>query len=94
MFQFFCLFIYLSSSYCNIANILVENVTLNEVSEVYVSFAIDAAEIIGANFWDTSNIFNFSRPQLISLSKYLAPAILRVGGTTAVESYSQFIIIG
>ena len=67
------------------------------VSERYLSFAIDTAQVAGGVFWnpddeaDEEEIavepFDFTSPQLRALAAELAPATLRIGGTAADFAY-------
>ena len=66
-----------------------------EVSEQFLSFAIDASLLIGGQWWspegtdvggvggDRVEPLDWSNPELRALVKPLAPAILRIGGTEA-----------
>jgi heparanase 1 len=57
----------------------------------FLSFAVDTAQVVGARFWSpdvdagTAPVppFDFSRQRLAVLTRELAPAYLRVGGTDA-----------
>jgi heparanase 1 len=65
------------------------------VDERYLSVAVDTAEVVGATFWSADAgvegaggsapvpPYDFTRPRLRRLAQELAPAYLRVGGTTA-----------
>lgn len=66
-----------------------------EVDQAYLSFAIDTAQVVGARFWappgqgegwlgtQPTAAFDFSRPRLLNLTRGLAPAYLRIGGSDA-----------
>lgn len=65
-----------------------------EVDERFLSFAVDTAQVVGAPFWSASGDvsligserrppYNFSRPKLRRMAEELAPAYLRIGGSTA-----------
>ena len=68
---------------------------LAKVDERYLSFALDTAQLVGGKWWDAAAKptsgrgqtkvvpFDFSRPELIKLTKALAPAYFRVGGSEA-----------
>jgi len=64
-----------------------------EVSDRYLSFAIDTAQVVGGVFWnpdptsDEEEVpvppYDFDDPVLRELTALLAPAVLRIGGTAA-----------
>jgi heparanase 1 len=66
-----------------------------EVSERFLSLAIDLAQVVGGHFWNPSgeiesgagtlkiDPYDFSRPQVRAWAKELAPAFLRLGGSEA-----------
>lgn len=57
---------------------------LGEISDKYLSFAIDMAEIVGGHRWHSSGSpINLTQKKLIKLAAALSPAYLRVGGTDA-----------
>lgn len=68
------------------------------ISERYLSVAVDSAQVVGGLFWDPAGtpsmvgsvevpVFDFDRPKLRKLAKELAPALLRIGGSTADEVF-------
>lgn len=68
---------------------------LAEVSERYLSFAIDTSKALGGYWWGSSGVIeigkgkekttplDFTNEKLINLAKSLSPAYLRIGGTEA-----------
>ena len=66
-----------------------------EVSERFLSFAVDSAQALGGVFWDPAGsgeevpvpVYDFGRQRLRRLTSELAPAILRIGGTAADYVY-------
>lgn len=70
-----------------------------QVSERYLSVAVDTAQVIGATFWSPDGDvemgagearvppYDFERLRLRRLAAELAPAYLRIGGTTADDVY-------
>jgi len=71
-----------------------------EISERYLSFAIDTAQVVGGKWWDPSAArretgsgtisappFDFNRTKLDTLTAALAPAFLRIGGSEADRVY-------
>ena len=69
-----------------------------EVSERFLSFAVDSAQAAGGYFWDadasvgtegTKRVepYDFNRPRLRRMVTELAPAYLRIGGTAADRLY-------
>lgn len=67
---------------------------VNEVAPEYLSFALDASQLVGGKWWnpkaDTvevgsgtvhAPVFDFNRPRLDRLASALAPAYLRIGGS-------------
>ncbi|MFH1592052.1 MAG: hypothetical protein ABIB47_01660 [Candidatus Woesearchaeota archaeon] len=69
---------------------------ISEVSDKYLSVAIDMAQVIGEDWWNPNastvlgiaddydlEPFNFENGKLIGLSKELSPAYLRISGTKA-----------
>jgi heparanase 1 len=80
----------------------VSDQTVAEVSERFLSFTIDIAQVVGGRFWGSADqvdwvaggsspvdAYDFDRPMLKRLAQNLAPAYLRIGGTAADESYYQ-----
>ena len=75
---------------------------LATVDERYLSFALDTAQLVGGKWWDKSakpttgrgqaNVppFDFENPRLIKLTRALAPAFFRVGGSEADLVAYQF----
>jgi heparanase 1 len=67
------------------------------VSDRFVSVAVDTAQVVGGDFWtpgvaSSSGVgpvapFDFTRPRLDALTRALAPAYLRVGGTDADRTW-------
>jgi heparanase 1 len=67
------------------------------VSDRFVSLAIDTAQVVGGDFWtagqaSTSGVgpvapFAWERPRLAALTRALAPAYLRIGGTDADRTW-------
>lgn len=57
----------------------------------FLSFAIDTAQVVGIKFWRAKKqaSFDFSDSRLRYYSKFLSPAILRVGGTDADRVFYQ-----
>lgn len=74
---------------------------INHVDQRFVSFAIDTAQIVGGKWWAPNFRFNIKPAtkkvepinlrdkRLIELSKELAPAYLRIGGSDADFVYYQ-----
>jgi hypothetical protein len=73
---------------------------LAEVSERYLSFSVDTSQVVGGKWWDPqadrvewssgtvqAPVFDFARPKLNLLTKALAPAYLRIGGSEADKVY-------
>ncbi len=66
-----------------------------EVSEHFVSFAVDMDQLVGGTFWDPAGgnsavdvpPYDFSRPRLRNLTRALAPAFLRLGGSASDRTY-------
>jgi len=71
-----------------------------KVSERFLSFSIDIAQVVGGKFWGDAgkvdwvpggshevDVYHFNRPRLCQLVKNLAPAYLRIGGTAADETF-------
>ena len=71
-----------------------------EISERYLSFAIDTAQVVGGKWWDPRAAraesgsgtvitprFDFNRAKLDTLTAALAPAYLRIGGSEADKVY-------
>jgi len=64
-----------------------------EVDERYLSFAVDSAQVFGGRFWNPTadpsapevvvDPYDFERERIRTLAAGLAPAMLRVGGTSA-----------
>ncbi len=71
------------------------SVPIAEVSERFLSFAVDSAQALGGVFWDPAGsgeevpvpVYDFGRQRLRRLTSELAPAILRIGGTAADYAY-------
>jgi heparanase 1 len=72
-------------------------VAVAEVSERFVSVAVDTAQLVGADFW-TPHVtsgggvgaiapYDFSRPRLRTLARPLGHAWLRIGGTDADRTF-------
>ena len=72
------------------------NSVIREVSARYLSFAIDTSAVVGGKWWDpeasgpemgsgtvNAPVFDFDRPRLDVLTRALAPAYLRIGGSEA-----------
>ena len=70
----------------------------SHVSERFVSFAVDSAQLVGALFWSPDAVpqaqgispvtpYDFSHDKLRKLTRALAPAYLRIGGTDADKLY-------
>ena len=70
--------------------------SLRTVDQRYLSFAIDTSAVVGGKWWDpkaagkelgsgtvNAPIFDFDRPRLDALTRALAPAYLRIGGSEA-----------
>jgi heparanase 1 len=67
------------------------------VSDRYLSFAIDTAQVVGGAFWIPKQAvagalyagppFDFTRPRLLALAKPLGHAYLRIGGTDADRTF-------
>jgi heparanase 1 len=72
---------------------LAADAPIAEVSDRFLSIAVDTASVVGGAFWDPSGggvmavvdvpAFDFARPRLRALAAELAPAYLRIGGTDA-----------
>src|SRR5262245_11314759 len=69
-----------------------------EVSERFLSVAVDTAMVVGGTFWDPTGgmgatgdhpvpPYDFARPRLRALAAALAPAYLRIGGTDADKTH-------
>jgi heparanase 1 len=71
-----------------------------EVSDRYLSFAVDTSQVVGGKWWNPqanrvewrsgtvrASTFDFDRPRLDLLTRALAPAYLRVGGSEADKVY-------
>jgi len=69
-----------------------------QVSERFLSVAIDTAQVVGAPFWSADGEvsvignerrppYDFTRPKLRKLAAELAPAYLRIGGSTADKTF-------
>lgn len=68
---------------------------LTEVSDKYLSFAVDTSKALGGYWWGSSGVIeigkgkertnplDFTNEKLIKLTTALAPAYLRIGGTEA-----------
>jgi heparanase 1 len=73
-----------------------------ETDPRYLSFAVDTAQVVGGVFWDPAGggaavpvaPFDFARPALRRLARELAPALLRIGGTAADETYVDLAATG
>lgn len=70
------------------------------VSERFLSVAVDTAQVVGAPFWSSDASvsvignerrppYDFARPKLRKLAAELAPAYLRIGGSTADIAYAD-----
>jgi hypothetical protein len=68
------------------------------IDDRFLSVAVDVAQVVGARFWAPLDAgapayqapvppYDFTRPALRTLAKALAPAYLRIGGTTADDVY-------
>jgi len=68
------------------------------IDDGFLSVAVDVAQVVGASFWVPLDAgaptkqapgppYDFTRPKLLALAKALAPAYLRIGGTTADKVY-------
>jgi heparanase 1 len=70
------------------------------VAEEFLSVSVDVAQVVGGKFWDPSGgleivaggsaevePYDFTRPQLVALTRALEPGYLRIGGTAADEIY-------
>ena len=70
--------------------------SLRTVDPRYLSFAIDTSAVVGGKWWDPkaedtemgsgtvhAPVFDFDRPRLDTLTRALAPAFLRIGGSEA-----------
>jgi heparanase 1 len=68
------------------------------IDERFLTVAVDAAQVVGAPFWvpldagaETDQSpgppYDFTRPKLRALAAALAPAYLRIGGTTADDVF-------
>jgi hypothetical protein len=69
------------------------------IDERFLSVAVDTAQVVGATFWNPEAglegaggsypvpPYDFARPRLRRLAVELAPAYLRIGGTTADKVY-------
>ncbi|MGH7295117.1 MAG: hypothetical protein ACRELB_09300, partial [Polyangiaceae bacterium] len=68
------------------------------IDERFLAVAVDTAQVVGAPFWVPLDAgvetyqapgppYDFTRPKLRALASALAPAYLRVGGTTADKVY-------
>lgn len=67
----------------------------SEVSERFLSIAVDSAQVVGGHFWSPTgevqggggaarvDPYDFSRPRLRRMAAELAPAYLRIGGSEA-----------
>jgi hypothetical protein len=74
-----------------------ESRVVRRLDDRFLSFAIDSAQMTGGHFWGKDDVgaegdervppFDFSRPRLINLTRALAPAYLRIGGTAADRVY-------
>ncbi len=73
---------------------------LRRVDERYLSFAIDTSAVVGGKWWDpeasgpetgsgtvNAPVFDFDRERLDTLTRALAPAFLRIGGSEADKVY-------
>jgi heparanase 1 len=68
------------------------------VSDRFLSFAVDTVQVVGGEFWDPEGgssmsgsvkvpPYDFARAKLRRMARELAPAVLRIGGTAADETY-------
>ncbi|RPI87216.1 MAG: hypothetical protein EHM41_05715 [Chloroflexi bacterium] len=73
---------------------------LTSVSARYLSFNVDAAQVVGGLFWNESGKvdgsaggnarvppYDFTRPKLKNLVRELAPAYMRIGGTASDQVF-------
>jgi len=73
---------------------------ITRVSERFLSFTVDIAQVVGGKFWGSSGAvdwvaggsspveaYDFKRPKLLQLARNLSPAYLRIGGTAADETF-------
>lgn len=73
---------------------------INQVSDAYLSLALDLSQVVGGKWWNPkadkkergsgtikAPIFDFGRPGLDSLTRALAPAYLRIGGSESDKTY-------
>ncbi len=73
---------------------------VRRVDPSYLSFAIDTSAVVGGKWWDpkaestelgsgtvNAPVFDFDRPRLDALTRALAPAYLRIGGSEADKVY-------
>ena len=80
----------------------VSDQTIAEVSDRFLSFTVDIAQVVGGKFWGSADQvdwvaggsspvdpYDFDRPRLKRLVQNLSPAYLRIGGTAADETYYQ-----
>ncbi|MDE2025029.1 MAG: hypothetical protein KGJ07_00885, partial [Patescibacteria group bacterium] len=85
---------YDTSKYSHTQIIIDANKPVAEASKMYLSFALDSAEVFGGFRWDVTNIKHenkrrkvrplaLQQKKLINLTKALHPAYLRIGGTEA-----------
>jgi hypothetical protein len=66
-----------------------------EVSERFVSFAVDVDQLVGGTFWDPAGgsgvvavpPYDFSRARLRTLAGALSPAYLRLGGSASDQTF-------
>lgn len=71
-----------------------------QIAPEYLSFAIDMSQVNGGKWWNpqaqqveigsgtvNARIFDFNRPKLDMLTRALAPAYLRIGGSESDKAY-------
>lgn len=56
---------------------------LKEVDPRYLSIALDTSVLLGGTWWTRRQALDLQQPDLLTLTRALAPAYLRVGGTDA-----------
>lgn len=56
---------------------------VHEVDPNYLSVAIDTSVLLGGTWWNANNRLDLAHPRLRALTRALAPAYLRIGGTDA-----------
>ncbi len=71
-----------------------------QTSDKFLSFSIDISQLVGGKWWNPdakkaeggsgtvgANLFDFSNPNIIELTKELTPAYLKVGGSESDKTY-------